>query len=134
MHEMPVTQAMLNMALQHADGQRITDIYLQVGMMSAIVPESVEVFFDYLSKGTLAEGATLHFERVPIEMTCLDCGQQADLSEWTDEPPQAIMMEALHRGCKCGSKRLRVTGGVGFEMTSLNVEPAAPPPPQSWGE
>ncbi len=123
MHEMPVTQAMLNMALEHADGQRITDIYLRVGMISAIVPGSVEVFFDYLSQGTLAEGATLHFERVPIEMTCLDCGRQADLSQWADELPQTIMMEALHRGCTCGSKRLRVTGGVGFEMTSLNVQP-----------
>jgi hydrogenase nickel incorporation protein HypA/HybF len=123
MHEMPVTQAMLDMALQHADGRRITDIYLQVGMMSAIVPESVEVFFDYLSQDTLAEGATLHFKRVPIEMTCLDCGQQADLSQWADEPPQKIMMEALRRGCQCGSKKLRVTGGVGFEMKSLNVEP-----------
>ena len=122
MHEMPVTQAMLNMALEHAKGQRITDIYLQVGMMSAIVPESVEVFFDYLSQGTLAEGATLHFERVPIEMTCLDCGKQADLSEWADEPPQAIMMNALHRGCQCGSKRLRVTEGVGFEMVGLEVD------------
>ncbi len=126
MHEMPVTQALLNMALQHADGQRVTDIYLQVGMMSAIVPESVEVFFDYLSQGTLAEGATLHFERLPIKMACLDCGQQADLIEWADKPPQAIMMEALHRGCKCGSKRLRVSGGVGFEMTSLDVEPVSP--------
>ncbi len=125
MHEMPVTQAMLNMALQHADGQRIADIYLQVGKMSAIVPESVEVFFDYLSEGTLAEGATLHFERVPIEMSCLDCGQQADLSQWADESPQSIMMKALHRGCECGSKKLRVTGGVGFEMTSLNVESAS---------
>ena len=55
MHEMAVTQAMLNMALEHAKGHRITDIYLQVGRMSAIVPESVEVFFDYLSKDTLAE-------------------------------------------------------------------------------
>jgi hydrogenase nickel incorporation protein HypA/HybF len=123
MHEMPVTQAMLDMALQHADGRRITDIYLQVGMMSAIVPESVEVFFDYLSQDTLAEGAALHFEREPIEMTCLDCGQQADLSPWEGEPPRTIMMEALHRGCQCGSNKLRVTGGVGFEMKSLNVEP-----------
>ena len=128
MHEMPVTQAMLNMALQHANGQRITDIYLRVGKMSSIVPESVQVFFGYLSQGTLAEGATLHFERVPIEMTCLDCGQQADLSQWADELPLAIMMNALHRGCQCGSKRLRVTGGVGFEMTSLDVEPHLPRP------
>lgn len=123
MHEMPMTQAMLNMALEHARGQRITDIYLRVGAISSIVPESVEVFFDYLSRGTPAEGATLHFERVPLEMTCLDCGQRADLSEWSDQPPQAIMMEALHRGCPCGSKRLRVTAGVGFEMVGLEVDP-----------
>lgn len=125
MHEMAVTQAMLNMALAHADGQRITDIYLQVGRMSAIVPESVEVFFDYLSQDTLAEGAALHFEVLPIEMTCLDCGRGADLSEWADEPPRAIMMEALGRGCECGSKKLRLSGGVGFKMVSLNVEPAS---------
>ena len=123
MHEMAVTQALLNMALEHANGHRLTDIYLQVGKMSAIVPTSVEVFFDYLSKDTLAEGTTLHFEVLPIEMTCLDCGRQADLSEWIDEPPRAIIMSALHCGCQCGSKKLRVTGGVGFEMVSLRVEP-----------
>ena len=122
MHEMAVTQAMLNMALEYADGQRITDIYLRVGRMSAIVPESVELYFDYLSQDTLAEGARLHFERQPIEMTCMDCGRLADLSERADEPPQAIIMEALSRGCECGSKRLRVTGGVNFEMVSLGVE------------
>ena len=31
MHEMSVTQGVLNMALEHAQGRRITDIYLQVG-------------------------------------------------------------------------------------------------------
>lgn len=122
MHEMPVTQAMLNMALEHAQGRRITDVYLQVGRMSAIVPDSVEVFFDYLSQDTLAEGATLHFEILPVEMTCLDCGQQADLEEWMAEPPHVIMQKALTQGCQCGSRNLRVTGGVGFGMVSISVE------------
>ena len=53
----------------------------------------------------------------------MDCGRQADLSKWADEPPQAIMMKALHEGCDCGSKKLRVTEGVRFKMISLNVEP-----------
>ena len=123
MHEMAVTQAMLNMALEHAKGHHITDIYLRVGRMSAVVPESVEIYFDYLSQDTLAEGARLHFEYQPIEMTCADCGQLADLSEWAGELPRVIMVEALNRGCQCGSKHLRVTGGVGFEMVSLGVEP-----------
>jgi hydrogenase nickel incorporation protein HypA/HybF len=122
MHEMSVTQAMLDMALEYAQGQRITDIHLQVGRMSLIVPECVEFYFEYLSKGTQAEGATLHFEAVPLEMTCLDCGRQADLSDWADDLPRAIMVEALARGCECGSNNLRVTGGTGFHMVSLEVE------------
>lgn len=125
MHEMAVTQAMLNMALEHAQGHRITDIYLQVGRMSLIIPESVGVFFDYLGKGTLAERARLHFEILPLEMTCMDCGRQADLSERADERPQTIMVQALARGCECGSGNLRVTGGIGFNLVSLGVEEAA---------
>ena len=123
MHEMSITQAMLDMALEHAKGHRITDIYLQVGRASLIVPESVEFYFEYLSKGTLAEGARLHFETQPIEMTCVDCGRQADLTDLMDEQPRAIMVQALDRGCECGSKNLRVTGGTGFDMLSLGVEP-----------
>lgn len=123
MHEMGVTQAMLNMALEHANGRRITDVYLQAGRMSAIVPESVEVFFEYLSKGTLAEEARLHFEILPVEMTCVDCGRGLDLSEWIAERPQVIMQRAFARGCECGSKALRVTGGVSFGLISIDVEP-----------
>ena len=124
MHEMSVTQAMLDLALEYAKGQRITDVYLQVGRMSFIVPESVEFYFEYLSQDTVAEGATLHFETAPLEMTCLDCGRQADLSDWADDPPRAIMIEALARGCECGSNKLRVTGGTGFDMVSLGVDVA----------
>lgn len=123
MHEMPVTQALLDMALKHAEGRRITDIYMHVGRMSAIVPESVEVFFEYLSKDTLAEGAHLHFERTPLEMTCQDCKQPLDLSEWSDRAPQIIMQRAFAQGCQCGSKNLRVTGGVSFGLVSIDVEP-----------
>jgi hydrogenase nickel incorporation protein HypA/HybF len=121
-HEMPVTQALINMALEAAGGQRVADIYLRAGRMSAIVPASVEVFFDHLSKGTLAEGARLHFEVEPVEMACLDCGQPADLSQWAGQQPQVIMARAIAQGCICGSKRLRVTGGVSFGMVKIEVD------------
>ena len=127
MHEMPVTQGILNMALEHARGRRVTDIYLQAGQFSAVVPSSVEIFFGYLSKGTLAEGARLHFETLPLEMTCQACGQKADLTEWAAERPQLIMARAIAKGCVCGSKNLRVTGGVSFGMVSLDVQDAPPP-------
>jgi hydrogenase nickel incorporation protein HypA/HybF len=122
MHEMAVTKALLDMALEHAEGRRITDVFLEVGRMSAIVPESVEVFFEYLSEGTLAEGANLHFDVIPVEMTCQECGRKQDLSEWGDESPVMIMRKAFTRGCECGGKNLRVSGGVSFGLASIDVE------------
>jgi hydrogenase nickel incorporation protein HypA/HybF len=122
MHEMAVTQAMLDMALEHAQGRRITDIYLEVGRMSAIVPDSVEVFFEYLSEGTLAEGAELHFDIIPVEMTCSDCGHKLDLTEWQEERPHIIMQKAFAEGCQCGSKNLRVSNGVSFGLVSIEVD------------
>lgn len=122
MHEMSLTQSMLNLALKSAGGQRITDLYLEVGQMSVVVPESVEVFFDYLSRGTLAEGARLHFEIKPVEMTCLDCGEPQNLSEWSDERPHVIMQKAFARACACGSKNLRVTGGVRFGLAGIEID------------
>ena len=44
MHEMAVTQHLLNLALEHADGHQVTDIYLEVGRMSPVVPDSVGSF------------------------------------------------------------------------------------------
>jgi len=123
MHELPVTQTMLNMALEHANGRRISDVYLQAGRMSAIVPESVEVFFEYLSKGTLAQGAKLHFEILPVEMACSDCGRALDLGEWAVLQPHVMMQRAFDQGCECGSKNLKVTGGVGFGLVSIDVKP-----------
>lgn len=124
MHEMAVTQHLMNLALEHADGHRVTDIYLEVGRMSAIVPDSVGIFFRHLSEGSMAEGAELHFKIMPMEMTCQDCGEPVDLSEWENEPrPPMVMARAIAKGCQnCGSKNLRVTGGVGFEMISIDVE------------
>ena len=121
MHEMPITQGILNLVLEHANGQRVTDVNLKVGRMSPVVPDSVDLFFEYLSKGTLAEGAKLHFEIEPVEMTCQTCGRKADLSAWADERPQFIMAKAIAKGCPCGSKTLRVTGGVAFGVVSISV-------------
>ncbi len=122
MHEMAITQGLLSMALEHAGGRRVKAIDLQVGRLSPVVPDSVQVFFDYLSKGTAAEGAQLRFEIMPIVLACQDCGRQADLTPWQDERPQLMMARALARGCPCGSKKLGVVSGISFGLVSIEVE------------
>ena len=121
MHEMSITQALLDLVLETAGEQRVTGIYLRVGAMSSIVPDSVAIFFDFLSKRTVAEGAQLHFERVPATLTCDACGAQIEIALDANESPQLAVAEALARGCSCGGKRLRITHGLGFDLVSLDV-------------
>ena len=78
MHELPVTQSILKIALQHAEkanAKRIIDLNIVMGELSSIVDDSIQLYWDIIAKDTIAEGATLHFRRVPAElqrMTCLE--------------------------------------------------------------
>ena len=77
MHELAVTQSILDISLRHASeagAKRITDINLVVGQFSSIVDDSVQFYWDIIAKETIAYGATLHFNRIPGEMTCGSCG------------------------------------------------------------
>jgi len=76
MHELSVTQSALEAALRRAGAARITDVHLTLGTLSAIEPDSIRLYWDEISKGTLAEGAVLHFQHVPTESVCLDCGHR----------------------------------------------------------
>jgi len=85
MHELSVTQSALEAALLRAGTARITDVHLAIGTVSAIEPESIRLYWDEISKGTLAEGAVLHFQRVPTESVCMDCGHRFLIE--TEVPP-----------------------------------------------
>ncbi len=122
MHEMVITKAMLDLALDQAEGRRVTGITLQVGEISSVVPGSVEIFFKHFSKDTLAEGAKLHFEVLPLEMACRDCGEVFDLSPLKGVGPHAKMERAFVQGCRCGGNNLDVVGGIGLELKSIDVD------------
>lgn len=76
MHELPVTEEILRIALQHAGTSRITAIHLVVGELTSFIDDAIQFYFDILSPGTHAEGAQLHFKRVPVRFRCRSCGEE----------------------------------------------------------
>ena len=76
MHELAVTENILNIALDEAkaaQAPKITKINLVVGELSGVVSESVQFYFDFLSKDSAAEEATLDFKVAPAQLRCRDC-------------------------------------------------------------
>ncbi len=113
MHELAVTENILNIASQHArqaNAVRVTSLQLVIGQLSSIVDDSVRFYWDIISAGTLCEGAQLRFERRPAVLTCLACGQTYTLQgELTDCPA-------------CHSARLKVVSGEEFYVDSIEIE------------
>ncbi len=78
-HEFGITQSILEAALDHAmaaGANRVTQLNLVLSASSHITEDSVQMYFDALSKGSMAEGAQLVFEREPADFRCLSCGHE----------------------------------------------------------
>lgn len=110
MHELSVTQSILDIALQNAGTRRITQINLVIGQFSSIVDDSVQFYWDVISKDTSAQGARLHFERIPGEMTCQQCGHVFRPTNETFDCPA------------CASPFVKITKGEEFQVESIDVE------------
>jgi len=83
MHELQVTESILNIALKHAPPdkvKKIMAIHLNIGELSDLENEWIQQYFDYLSKGTLAEGAKLVIQRIPIRLKCDSCRNEFEIN------------------------------------------------------
>jgi hydrogenase nickel incorporation protein HypA/HybF len=82
MHELQVTERILDIVLKHAAGHdvsQIVRIHLKIGDLSDLEDEWVQRYFDYLSRETLADGAELAIERAPIVLRCEGCGSSYEI-------------------------------------------------------
>ena len=116
MHELSVTENLLRIALQHAeqaDALRVTGLYIVAGQLASIVDDSVQFYWDIISKGTAAEGAQLHFRRIPTELLCLNCARRYTPTREELACPQ------------CGSVSVKVSAGEEFYLEAIDVEEKA---------
>ena len=86
-------------------------VSLRVGALRQVVPDTLEFYFEFVSKGTVCEGARLEQELIPALLRCASCER-----EWEIDMP--IFM------CPgCGSAgRVEVASGEEFEVESIEVE------------
>ena len=113
MHELPITESILEIAVRHgqqAHAGRVVDLYLVIGQLSSIVDDSIQFYWDIISRDTICEGAALHFERIPAQLLCLDCNHTYGFEHELTTCPH------------CDSSRVKVTAGEEFQLQSIEVE------------
>lgn len=113
MHEMALTQSILDIACAEADkhnAQRVLAIRIRIGEFSGVVPAYLQEYFNIVSCGTLAEGARLEIETVPVVIHCKQCDQTSRVSR--------------HNICcpLCGSSNISLQSGREYYVESLEVE------------
>ncbi len=113
MHELPATQSLLDIVLRHASeakAQCVTGIHIVMGELSTNVDDSVRFYWDILAKGTIAEGAKLHFRRVPAELQCMACFEKYHPNGGELVCP------------KCGSVGAKIIAGEEFSLEAIDLK------------
>jgi hydrogenase nickel incorporation protein HypA/HybF len=116
MHELPITESILKIVLKHAeinDVNKVMVIHMGVGILSELEDEWLQNYFDYLSKGTVAEGARLVIERIPVKVQCNTCSN-------TYEAQTAKIGEL---NCpECGERECTLISGREYYIKEMEVQ------------
>ncbi|MCR6631626.1 MAG: hydrogenase maturation nickel metallochaperone HypA [Magnetospirillum sp.] len=114
MHEMSLTEGVVRILEEQAAAYgfaKVKTVWLEIGEMSNVDPDSMLFCFDAIAKGSpVAAEARLEIVRVPGQGFCLSCGKQVAVANRFDPCPE------------CGGFGLRITAGDEMRIKELEVE------------
>jgi len=112
-HEMAIAENLLEIVLDESARhgiRRVDRIVVQVGALAAVVPEALTFCFQAVSQDTLAAGARLDIETVPVVVRCPLCRELFEVEDRFDACPD------------CGPVVSGMHMVSGREMTVLSIE------------
>jgi hydrogenase nickel incorporation protein HypA/HybF len=110
MHELAITQSVVDMVVERTAGRQISLVRLEVGRLSGVMPDAMEFCYELVIAGTPLEGSTLVIEQTPAAAHCRSCGQD-------------FAVEDLILLCPCGSAEVEVIAGRELRVLSVELVP-----------
>jgi hydrogenase nickel incorporation protein HypA/HybF len=108
MHELGIVQEVVALVSDHAR-RKVTRVVLEIGRLSAVLPDAVRFCFDLCTEGTLLEGAQLEIIQVPGKARCRDCGAE-------------VLLDRPFGRCACRGSNLEWTSGQELKIKEYEVE------------
>lgn len=114
MHEMGIAMQVVEIAAasvpEHLKHSKVKAVFLKIGRLSSVVPDSLRFCFDIVSKDSAIAGAVLHIEEIPVTARCKSCDHH-----WTITGPAF--------SCPgCGSGTIELISGQELDISSIELE------------
>jgi hydrogenase nickel incorporation protein HypA/HybF len=113
MHEMSIAQGLLDIVKEEMEKHRATvlrSVRLNIGQLSAIVPESLSFCFEVMTTGTELEGARLEMEIIPLRGVCRACKREFEIKNYAFECPY------------CSSRDIETVSGQELSIVEMEVD------------
>lgn len=108
MHELSITESVVETIVDRMGDARVVRVALQIGMLSGVVVDSVRFCFELVTAGTTLEGARLEVDEPHGTVRCRSCGKDS-------------VVTTLLAVCSCGGVELDVVSGDQLRITEVEV-------------
>jgi len=108
MHELGIAQNIVSIVSEAAKGRHVQTLRLEIGKLSAVMPDAIRFCFDVCAKGTVLEGSELEIEEIEGRGECQACGD-------------TVALNHLAGTCACGSRDIRCIAGEELNIKEMEV-------------
>lgn len=115
MHELAICQALMNQVENIAaerNARSVVSIVVGMGPLSGVEAQLLKHAYPVASAGTVAEGAELVIESLPVRIKCTQCGSESDAL------PNKLVCKA------CGDWRTTLISGDELMLMRVELETA----------
>jgi hydrogenase nickel incorporation protein HypA/HybF len=84
MHELSIAQNIVEIVAEYAkknNAKRVTEIILDIGAVSGVIPDNLEFAWEISVKNTIAEGALIKINFIEAKAVCLECNKEFKLDD-----------------------------------------------------
>lgn len=116
MHELPIMRNILSVVTrssQLSEKKRLVNVTLKVGALRDLEEEWVQRYWDYITRGTYAEGSKVTIDVVPTTCECSKCGNIFGYDVFTRKKPCCP---------ECGSEQVSLKSGNELLIDEVEVK------------
>ncbi|HEY0448632.1 hydrogenase maturation nickel metallochaperone HypA [Actinophytocola sp.] len=116
MHEMSITQSIVDAVAEKLGDAEVTAVRLEVGKLSGVVVDSIRFCFDLVTEGTTLQGARLVVDEPAGQARCRECATEFEVAD------PIVLCPA------CDGSNVDVRSGRDLRIVSVEVNAACARP------